>query len=94
MATTSITIFVLASAVGAAGSSVAGFPYSREARRQHSGIVQGSRSAVRSCCKPGSVLRLRGGAEDEKVEGHCIGIDLGTTCVPRLASLRDATARE
>lgn len=37
---------------------------------------------MRSCCDQGwhtRLLQLRGGAEDEKVEGHCIGIDLGTT---------------
>jgi len=49
------------------------------ARTRDAPLVESTRRSLARSCACERLLLLRGGAEDEKVEGHCIGIDLGTT---------------
>jgi heat shock 70kDa protein 1/2/6/8 len=53
------------------------YAHHRAGRQLTAACEMGDRRAA--LCGSSRLLRLRGGAEEEKVEGHCIGIDLGTT---------------
>ena len=55
---------------------------------QRCGTMTVSRSAVLDGKQLSHPLRFRGGAE-EKIEGDCIGIDLGTTCVRHMSPTMD-----
>jgi L1 cell adhesion molecule like protein len=81
MATRAATfsILLVASATASTLRSFAGVPRQRAADAELT-LEQLGRVEQQSCqahCQ--ALVRLRGGGADEKVEGHCIGIDLGTT---------------
>jgi len=73
------SILLVASATASTLRSFAGVPRQRAADAELT-LEQLGRVEQQSCqahCQ--ALVRLRGGGADEKVEGHCIGIDLGTT---------------
>jgi len=73
------SLLLVASATASTLRSFAGVTRQRAADAELT-LEQLGRVEQQSCqahCQ--ALVRLRGGAADEKVEGHCIGIDLGTT---------------
>ena len=72
-------LLLVASTTASTLRSFAGVPRQRAADAELT-LEQLGRVEQQSCqlhCQ--ALVRLRGGGADEKVEGHCIGIDLGTT---------------
>ena len=70
---------LVASATASTFRSFAGVPRQRAADVELT-LEQLGRIEQQSCqARCQELVRLRGGGADEKVEGHCIGIDLGTT---------------
>eukprot|EP00321_Phaeocystis_globosa_P000079 CAMPEP_0118815188 /NCGR_PEP_ID=MMETSP1162-20130426/4027_1 /TAXON_ID=33656 /ORGANISM="Phaeocystis Sp, Strain CCMP2710" /LENGTH=706 /DNA_ID=CAMNT_0006745127 /DNA_START=24 /DNA_END=2144 /DNA_ORIENTATION=- len=72
-------LLLVASATASTFRSFAGVPRQRAADAELT-LEQLGRIEQQSCqARCQELVRLRGGGADEKVEGHCIGIDLGTT---------------
>ena len=79
MSARAFSFLLVASATASTFRSFAGVPRQRAADAELT-LEQLGRIEQQSCqARCQELVRLRGGGADEKVEGHCIGIDLGTT---------------